>query len=612
MFKYFKVSFAIFFLCFCFLTVNFVYPQTALQSVNSTPQILFSPQPLYFGNIPECSCACRELMIYNLGSADANISGFSIQGEDNAFFALKTDIGSYVLRPLEILVLEIEFIPSQTGDFSAEFVMESNAPSSPDKVTLSASVTRAGSSVLTFERIIGTTESDGGSSIIETPDGGFLIVGSTILPDEDYSDAYVVKTDYFGKVEWMKNYGGDESDNARDVQCTDDNGFLIAGVTDSYGAGRQDVYLLKLNSAGEQQWRKTHGGKYDDRASCLKKLDDGNFIIAGNTKNTDDQSRNAYLLKIDASGEEIWSKNYGGDGGETVNDILLMNDGGFLVLGSTTSIGAGEFDVYLFKTDASGNVEWEKTYGGTDWEEGNSIHPTSDGGYMIAGFTVSQGAGARDMYYFKIDEAGNMQWEKTFGYENNDGVSEILVTPDGGCLLGGSTVNLITDEKTYSDILIVRTDASGEVEWTKTFGSDKSEGTSDMLLMADGGFLLLGSTGSYSKDNDIYLLRLSDSGGLIPVEKIETSYPADFNLSQNYPNPFNNSTCIMYNLPVRSYVSLEIYNIFGQRVCTLIDNEQIAGAHQVVWDASNYSSGMYFCFLKTDQFNEQMRMILLK
>ncbi len=612
MIKSFKVISVLIFTSFSFLLSNTAFTQPYLQASNFAPQLLLSPQPLYFGNIPDGSSATRELLIYNLGTSDANISNVSIQGEHSSFFTLKTELGSHVLKPLEILVLEIEFHPTYKGGRTAELVVESNSATSPDRVTLTAAGTESGASTLTFERIIGTSEVDRGRGIKQTPDRGFIIVGNTVLPDEDYSDVYIVKTDVNGKVAWTKRYGGDESDSAHDVQCTDDGGYLLVGTTNSYGAGRQDVYLLKLNSTGEKEWQKTYGGIYDDRAVCFKETIDGDYIIAGATKNTDDGARNAYLLKIDAAGNEKWSKDYGGAGGETANDILETSDRGYLVLGSTTSMGAGEFDVYLFKTDAQGNVEWEKTYGGTNWEEGNSIQPTPDGGYVIAGFTVSMGVGARDFYLIKIDASGNMQWDKTYGDVNNDVAAKVVVTDDGGYLVAGSTANIITDENIYSDILIVKTNATGDEEWRTTFGGDKSEGTADMLLMDDGGFILVGSTSSYSKDADIYLLRLSTTGKLIAVEKDETGFPMDFYLSQNYPNPFNNQTCIQFTLPERSYVQLNIYNIFGQYVRTLVDQVKPAGSHLVTWDAGEMASGLYFYQLETGKFNQKRRMILLK
>lgn len=612
MIRSFKVISVLIFTSFSFLLSNTAFTQPYVQASNFAPQLLLSPQPLYFGNIPDGSSATRELLIYNLGTSDANISNVSIQGEHRSFFTLKTEVSSYVLKQLEILVLEIEFHPTNGGELTAELVMESNSPSSPDKVTLTAASTKSGAATLTFERILGTREADGGSGIKQTSDNGFIIVGNTMLPGEDYSDVYIVKTDGYGKVEWTKSYGDDESDGARDVLCMDDGGYLVAGTTNSYGAGREDVYLLRLNSAGEKIWQKTFGGTYDDRPACIKKTTDGEYIIAGATKNTDNEGRNAYLVKVDADGNEKWSKDYGGTGGEAASDILVTNDGGYLVLGSTTSIGAGEFDVHLFKTDALGNMQWEKTYGGANWEEASSIQPTADGGYIIAGFTVSAGDNARDFYLIKTDASGNLQWEKTYGGQRNEGASKVLQTADGGYLIAGYITNIITDDENFTDIYIIKTNSTGTVEWTTTYGGDKNENTADMLPMADGGFILVGTSGSYSKDNDIYLLRFSASGKLIAVDENETHLPVEYHLSQNYPNPFNNCTCIQFSLPERSYVRLKIYNTLGQHVRTLVDQMKPAGSHLVTWDAGEMASGFYFYQLETGEFNQKRRMLLLK
>ena len=230
-----------------------------------------------------------------------------------------------------------------------------------------------------------------GYSVQQTADGGFIITG-LYFGDED-ADVYLIKTNGSGNVQWSKIFGGIYiSDVGYSVQQTNDGGFIITGRTEF------DAYLIKTNASGNKQWSKTFGGTSEDTGSSVQQTADGGFIIAGSTKSFGAGGSDVYLIKTDASGSQQWSKTFGGTGEDTGSSVQQTDDGGYIIAGTTDSFGAGGKDVYLTKTDDDGNQEWSKTFGGTVNDAGLSVQQATDGGYILAGHTESFGSGQSDVY----------------------------------------------------------------------------------------------------------------------------------------------------------------------------------------------------------------------
>jgi hypothetical protein len=237
----------------------------------------------------------------------------------------------------------------------------------------------------------------------------------------------------------------------------------MAGETLSYGAGQYDFWLVKTDSAGNQLWAKTYGGTGYDVAFAVVQTIDGGYAIAGST-NSFGAGGDFWLVKTDSAGNQLWNKTYGGAGGDITRTLVQTSDGGYAMAGWTNgSYGIGDEDLWLVKTDSSGNQLWNKTYGGAGGDYPHSIIQTSDGGFAIAGHTNSYGAGGEDFWLVKTDSAGNMQWTKTFGTTSYEEAWSLVQTTDGGYALAG-TINL------YSagglDFWLVKTDVESGLAWT--------------------------------------------------------------------------------------------------------------------------------------------------
>ncbi len=257
----------------------------------------------------------------------------------------------------------------------------------------------------TWQRTFGGTASDAAYSVQETSDGGYVLAGKTSSFGAGGGDMYLVKTDTNGNELWSRTFGGTDYDGAWSVQETSDGGYILAGSTKSFGAGSLDMYLVKTDANGDKLWSRTFGGTDSDWARSVQETSDGGYILAGGTGGAG--SCDMYLVKTDADGHELWSRTFGGTGSDCAESVQETSDGGYILAGCTGSFGAGSGDMYLVKTDANGNELWSRTFGGTDCDEAWSVQETSDGGYILAGNTMSFGAGERDMYLVKTDANGN-------------------------------------------------------------------------------------------------------------------------------------------------------------------------------------------------------------
>ena len=319
---------------------------------------------------------------------------------------------------------------------------------------------------------------------------------------------------------WTRTFGGPRADHGYSVQQTADNGYIIAGETHSYGAGESDVWLIKTDANGDTLWTKTIGGPHYDDGYSVQQTTDGGYIIAGGTyKFSPLGNWDVYLIKTDASGNTLWTKTFGGTEGDYGYSVQQTTDGGYIIAGYTESYSVGESDVWLIKTDASGNTLWTKTFGGTEKDYGRSVQQTADGGYIIAGYTESYGAGGYDVWLIKTEANGNTLWTKTFGGTDEDKAYSVQQTADGGYIIAGYTASYGAGRY---DVYLIKTGADGDTLWTRTFGGTNWDDGYSVQQTADGGYIIAGDTHSYGAGwYDVYLIKTEPELGV--VEEADTS-----------------------------------------------------------------------------------------
>ena len=255
-----------------------------------------------------------------------------------------------------------------------------------------------------WTKTFGGSSNDYGYSVQQTWDGAYINAGETSSFGAGSADVYLIKTDSSGDTLWTNTLGGSSYDTGYSVQQTSDGGYIIAGTTHSYGAGQYDVYLIKTDAFGDSLWTNTFGGSDDDYGYSVQQTADGGYIIAGWTVPYGASSLDVYLIKTDNEGNQQWQRTFGGgSSGEEGYCVQQTDDGGYIIVGDIEYSGGSSRDIYLIKTDSQGNQQWSQTYGGSDDDHGRSVQQTLDGGYIIAGWTQSYGAGGRDVYLIRLE-----------------------------------------------------------------------------------------------------------------------------------------------------------------------------------------------------------------
>ncbi|MGP8216500.1 MAG: T9SS type A sorting domain-containing protein [Bacteroidia bacterium] len=273
-----------------------------------------------------------------------------------------------------------------------------------------------------------------GYSIVQTDDGGFAVSGLTDNYGYDGGGIYLFKVNPSGNLLWSKTIQGQKGYS---IVKTTDKGFAIAGYTAFCDLCFTNMLISKLDSTGNLKWAEAIGGKNNDTAFSMVQTNDGGYALAGVTDSYGAGGDDAYLVKLDSAGNILWSKTIGGTGDDAAYSVIQTNDGGYALAGATTSFGAGGDDVYVIKLDSAGNLQWTRTLGGTNNDIGKSIVQTNDGGYAIAGITYSSGSGVNDAYLIKLDSAGNLIWSNAM-LGGAATASSVIQTKSGGYAVTGT------------------------------------------------------------------------------------------------------------------------------------------------------------------------------
>ena len=395
--------------------------------------------------------------------------------------------------------------------------------------------------------------------VIQTADGGFAVCGGTNVAVGDY-DLYVVKTDSLGDTLWTQSYGASaQQDDGQAIIQTSDGGYLAVGS--GWNGILSDLMMVRLNGGGDILWTKFYGATYSsDYGYGVVETPDSGFAVTGNYDSGG--ASNLWLLRTNANGDTLWTRKFDFNNYWDVgNQIVMTSDGGFAI-GGRTFLNSSVYRILALRTDSLGNEIWHSQFAGLGLAFGESIDKTSDGGFVVAGGTRADLVGSLDYYIVRVDSMGDSLWAATYDYDGLTGDSE--------------------------DCYEVKVDADGNI---MAFGyADISPSGSDTWY---------------------WVLKILDDA-LVDIDDPDHHVPTDYYLKQNYPNPFNASTIIEYSLPENAYVTLDIYDILGRHVVTLVNGNQTAGRYQVVWDAGRSASGVYFCRIQANDYIGHSSMLLVK
>ncbi len=376
-----------------------------------------------------------------------------------------------------------------------------------------------------WNRTFGGSDDDVGTFGQQTKDGGYIITGytSSYGADAPYSwlinpphrgDLWLIKTDSNGKKEWDRTFGGLGREMGFSVQQTKDGGYIITGGKKSFWIGNYHVWLVKTDSNGIMEWDKTFGGSGEDLGFSVRQTIDGGYIIAGYTSVSD--GRKAWLIKTDPEGNKEWDISSGRVNSEAAS-VCQTKDGGYIMTGYTSSSGGGKEDVLLIKTDPKGNWEWLKTFGGPNKDIGFSVQETKDYGYIITGVT-SLGAGKENVWMIKTDSKGDMEWDKTYGGTGYNAGTCIQQTKDDGYVITGYNSTSSGINKSYFPFLgptyrgrvwLIKTDSTGNKEWDMTFGGLGNDWGNYVQETQDGGYIIIGVAESYGAGKeDVWLIKV--------------------------------------------------------------------------------------------------------
>lgn len=450
-----------------------------------------------------------------------------------------------------------------------------------------------------FSRVYGGNSYDVGAEVIQTPDDGYLVAGTTGSFGVESGQILLTKTDPEGYVEWRRFYGGEFADQATSMETTSDGNLIIAGNTETVDSSYQ-MYAIKMTFDGDTIWTRNYGGADWDFCRQVAALPDGGFALFGQTYNSGDAD--FCLIRINSDGEQLWTKTYGGSLEESGESIAQTFDGGFYLAGHTKSFGEGMNDMYVVKTDANGDTLWTKTFGGPLEDLCFSVAETIDSGYVLAGGTENNTAGISDMVIRK--EHPTDTWVT---YESRGGdayFTDVLVEPGTGNLVvvgyhgnGGFGME---------DARILRYGNLGGV-WggvARSHGSPAVDRFVDVKRCSDNGYVMVGYTqGFLNRFDDIYLVKAGNDGIALQPELGVDEINLDgekFDVSVG-PTPFGS---VNPQLFIQDYQSLTkvindplrlvVYNSVGQAVST-----SSVVSNQTSLDLNHLSDGIFYYQLQT-------------
>lgn len=470
-----------------------------------------------------------------------------------------------------------------------------------------------------WQKSLGGGEYEYAKEVALTSDGGSIAVGFTESIDGNVSfshgggDCWVVKTNASGSIDWEKSYGGTGFDYGYSIQQTTDGGFIVAGYSESNDGdvllnnGGGDSWIMKLNNTGVIQWQKNYGGSMNDNAQCIRQTIDGGYIVAGNSESSDGDVVNSkggsdcWILKLDDFGMIDWQQSLGGSSYDYVQDIKQTPEGGYVLCGGTHSTDGdveeqnGNGDVWIVKLNNIGNITWEHSFGGSNYDFAQSIELSSEGGYILAGYSESSDGdvigshGGGDFWVIKCNDTGNLQWQKSLGSSGNDYAYCVKQTISGGYILAGyAELNDgdVSGNHGIYDCWLVELNTTGVLIMQKSFGGSGVDIAYSICQTSSMCYTIAGY--SESNDGDVTGNHGNGDSWVIKLNSLSVGMESQqesiaINVS---PNP-SNGNFIFSGLEEGS--SIVVYDVAGK---IIFQENETNHNHSV--DISNHAKGIYF------------------
>ncbi|BFO65059.1 lipoprotein [Chryseobacterium sp. KCF3-3] len=457
-----------------------------------------------------------------------------------------------------------------------------------------------------------------------TSDGGYIVSGSTFSNNGDLTqnfgsrDAWIIKFDFNGNIQWQKLLGGSQAELFHSIRETSDGGYILAGGSSSVDGdltsnnGFEDYWIVKLDSTGDIEWQKSIGGSDRDIAKDILQTSDEGYIIAGTSYSNDGDvlgshgGSDIWIIKTNSAGNVQWQKSLGSSSAEQVQSIQQTSDNGYIIAATTGNIADGDVtqiyggsDYWIIKLDSYGNLQWQKSLGGTGFDTANSIQQTFDGGYIVAGIyerSIYPYPLNSDYGIIKLASNGDVQWQKFFGGNKSDGAKSIQQTSDGGYIIAGlsnSNNGDVLGNHGNTDAWIIKTDNTGTLQWQKSLGGTGNENAETIRKTVDGGFIIIGY--SSSTNGDVSENHGNIDGWIVKLspEQLGISESQKMNQPNLYPNPAKD---FFYadNLPQES--NIHITDMSGRKIFSQKYHEK-----KIKINTSAFSEGIYIVQIKSKE-----------
>ena len=481
-----------------------------------------------------------------------------------------------------------------------------------------------GSMDIDWQRNLGGGAGDFFTNVGSTADGGYILTGYTSSDDIEVpsyngsADTWVVKTDPSGTTQWQQCFGGSAMDNAQAIIQTGDGGYMLVGSTSSNDGhvtghhGGYDALVIRLDANGELIWAKCFGGTLNDHGMDLIRTSDDRFMMVGSTNSNDEDvhgnngNYDVWVLSFDSDGVIEWQNCYGGSANDLAEAICTSPSGGYAIACSTTSTDGdvtgnnGNNDVWILNIDTNGSIVWQYCYGGSYNDTGNDIFHSPDEGLIFAATCVSSDGhistnhGGSDGWIGKLDSNGTLLWEKSYGGSDHDELFNIQTGAQGNIVVSGYTISMeIEGHSGAKDLWVMELTENGDLIWEKAYGGSNTEEATGSIMTVDGGIFLAGYSNSIDGDlggnngsHDAWMLKLAPNHTSV--------HGFDTNPTSIIPNPTHGPCTILFSTTDPGIIRIVLHDLAGHMLVDLFTGHMPVGGTTLNFSIDQVPAGIYF------------------